>query len=171
MSTPYIGEIRLFAGNFAPSGWAMCDGSLLSIAANQSLYQLIGTTYGGDGTSTFALPDLRSRVPVHQGAGSSGTTYSLGEAFGVEAVTLSTSEIPSHSHVPQASAAAGTSPDPSGQVWAASTAVQQFASPGATVAMAPAIQPAGAGQAHDNMLPFVALTFIIALQGTYPTQA
>ncbi len=169
MSNPYVGEIRMFAGNFAPVGWALCDGSLLSIATYQFLFQLIGTAYGGDGVSTFALPDLRGRVPVHQWPGVS--PYTLGETFGVEAVTLSTSEIPSHSHVPQASAEAGTSSDPSGQVWAASTAVQQFAGPGSTVAMAPAIQAAGAGQPHDNMLPFVALTFIIALDGNYPAQA
>lgn len=170
MSNPYIGEIRLFAGNFAPTGWALCDGSLLSIAQNQPLYQLIGTTYGSDAINNFALPDLRGRVPVHQGQGAGLSAYVLGQTFGVEAVTLTTPEIPSHSHVPQASAEAGTSPNPTGQVWAASTAVRQFAAPGPAAAMAAAIGAAGGDQPHDNVPPYVAVSFIISLVGNFPSQ-
>src|SRR5213075_1703642 len=98
MAQPYVGEIRMFAGNFAPAGWMFCDGQLLPISENETLFQLIGTTYGGDGESTFALPDLRGRIPIHQGTGTDGTTYTLAEAGGVESVTLTTNQIPSHTH-------------------------------------------------------------------------
>src|SRR6201999_4560318 len=116
MSSPYIGEIRMFGGNFAPAGWAFCNGALLPISENDVLFNLIGTTYGGDGQNTFALPDLQSRVPVHQGT-LAGQTYTLGQTGGSESVTLTTSQIPSHSHVPQANNAAGTSTSPQNSVW------------------------------------------------------
>src|SRR3954452_12710405 len=116
MSDPYIGEIRMFGGNFAPVGWAFCDGQLLPIAENDALFNLIGTTYGGDGQETFALPNLQSRVPIHVGPG-----FSLGQAAGVETVTLTTSQIPAHSHVPQVNAGSGTKASPQNNVWAGSS--------------------------------------------------
>src|ERR1700757_2169256 len=115
MSSPFIGEIRMFAGNFAPVGWAFCNGALIPISENAALFNLIGTTYGGDGQTTFALPDLQSRVPIHVGPG-----FALGQSGGAESVTLTVSQIPAHSHVPQANSGAGSQATPSGGVWAAS---------------------------------------------------
>src|SRR6185295_13160222 len=116
MAQPYVGEIRLFAGNFPPVGWMFCDGQSLPISENETLFQLIGTTYGGDGESTFALPNLQSRVPVHMGTGSSGTSYQIGEQAGVESVTLTTQQIPSHSHAFLASTSTGTQSSPGGNM-------------------------------------------------------
>ena len=169
MSQSYIGEIRMFAGNFAPAGWALCAGQLLAISENDALFNLIGTTYGGDGQTTFALPDLRSRVPMHQGSG-----HVLGEMGGVEAVTLTTSQIPAHSHIAQASSA-GSATSPSGGVWANSPALQ-FApvspAPPPLVAMNAGVMAASGGsQPHDNMLPYLAINFIISLFGIYPSQS
>ncbi|HVG92023.1 MAG TPA: tail fiber protein, partial [Alphaproteobacteria bacterium] len=113
MSQPFIGEIRMFAGNFAPVGWAFCNGALIPIAENDALFNLIGTTYGGDGQNTFALPNLQSRIPVHVGPG-----FALGQSGGVESVTLTTSQIPAHSHVPTCNSGTGNLPDPTGGVWA-----------------------------------------------------
>src|SRR5512140_1141807 len=131
MSSPYIGEIRMFGGNFAPNGWMLCQGQLIPISENDALFNLIGTTYGGDGQSTFALPNLSSRVPNHAGTGG-GRTYVLGETGGVEQVTLTTAQIPVHSHVAQASSGAGGSGDPSGNVWAASNNLGQYVAGNAT---------------------------------------
>src|SRR5579871_211863 len=117
MGSPYVGEIRMFAGNFAPAGWALCQGQLLAISENEVLFNLIGTTYGGDGQNTFALPNLQSRVPIHQGT-VLGTPFTIGEVAGTETVTLTTQQIPAHSHVPQGSNAAGTQASPAGGVWA-----------------------------------------------------
>jgi microcystin-dependent protein len=165
MSSPYVGEIRMFAGNFAPVGWALCNGSLVSIDENPTLYQLIGTTYGGDGTSNFALPDLRSRVPVHVGPG-----FSLGQAGGTESVTLTVNQIPAHSHVPQAYSGQGGSASPAGSVWGQST-LSTYDSGQPSAAMAPtAIGSAGGSQPHDNMLPFTVINFIISLYGIFPSQ-
>ena len=167
MSSPYIGEIRLFPGNFAPQGWAFCDGSLLSIAANTALFQLIGTTYGGDGQSTFALPDLRSRTPIHQGQGSI-----VGQLSGTETVTLTVAQVPAHSHVAQAAANASGNPDdsPANNFWSGWTG-GQFSAQAPSVSMnAAALGAAGGSQPHDNMVPFLAINFIIALQGIFPTQ-
>lgn len=173
MSTPYIGEIRMFAGNFAPAGWAFCDGSLVSISENDTLFTLLGTTYGGDGQNTFALPDLRGRSPLHMGRGPrSTTTYTLGETGGVETVTLSTQQIPQHTHRPQASVAAATGTSPAGAVWAASTA-PAFVPPSvtpSTALAADAVGPAGGSQPHENRHPVLAVSFIIALFGLYPQQ-
>src|SRR5687768_13401698 len=119
MAQPYVGEIRMFRGNFAPAGWLFCDGQLLPISENETLFQLIGTTYGGDGQETFGLPDLRGRVPIHQGLGPDGTTYNLGEMAGVEAVTLTTQQIPIHSHRAMGSSDTGNQPTPTNGVWAA----------------------------------------------------
>jgi microcystin-dependent protein len=166
MSDPFIGEIRMFGGNFAPAGWAFCNGQLLSIAENDALFTLIGTTYGGDGQNTFALPDLRSRIPLHQGNG-----HVIGEMGGSEAVTLTVNQLPSHSHVPQASNA-GASTSPGGNVWANSAALQFAPSNSSLQPMNPnVLGTAGGSQPHDNMLPFQAVSFIISLFGIYPSQS
>src|SRR5947209_3282458 len=124
MSQPYVGQILIFGCNFAPAGWALCQGQLLAISENQTLFQLIGTTYGGDGQSTFGLPDLRSRLPVHMGTGRTGTTYTIGEAAGAESVTLTANQIPVHTHVPLASSSPGNRANPAGAYWAKSAAGQ-----------------------------------------------
>jgi microcystin-dependent protein len=165
MSSPFIGEIRMFGGNFAPAGWAFCNGALMAIDQNDALFNLIGTTYGGDGQSTFALPDLQSRVPVHVGPG-----FALGQSGGVETVTLTTSQIPAHSHVPQANSSPGTQSSPAGGVWAQST-LGQFSSPPPSVTMAAAaLGQAGGSQPHDNMVPFLVVNFILSLFGIFPSQ-
>ena len=167
MSEPYIGEIRIFAGNFAPVNWAFCDGSLIAISQNSTLFNLIGTTYGGDGINTFALPDLRSRSPVHQGNG-----YVIGQSGGVESVTLTTNQIPAHTHVPQASTGANGPPvnSPANNVWSGWTGAQ-FSSQAPTLTLDPsAVGLNGGSQPHDNMAPFQVITFIIALYGVYPSQ-
>ncbi|HET7749363.1 MAG TPA: tail fiber protein [Terriglobales bacterium] len=170
MSQPFIGEIRMFAGNFAPVGWAFCNGALIPIAENDALFNLIGTTYGGDGQNTFALPNLQSRIPVHVGPG-----FALGQSGGVESVTLTTSQIPAHSHVPQAfnSPPPGNSNDPTNNVWASSTTGSVYVSgTPANVAMSPdAIAPSGGSQPHDNMVPFLVINFILSLFGVFPSQA
>ncbi len=168
MSSPFIGEIRMFGGNFAPVGWAFCDGALMAIAQNDALFNLIGTTYGGDGQTTFALPNLQSRVPVHVGPG-----FALGQAGGAESVTLTTSQIPAHSHVPQASTSSTSPPNVSGpanNVWAQSTLNNySAAAPGSNMDPA-AIGPAGGSQPHDNMVPFLVINFILSLFGVFPSQ-
>lgn len=158
----------MFAGNFAPAGWALCNGALVPISENETLFNLIGTTYGGDGQTTFALPDLRSRVPVHVGSG-----FALGQSGGAETVTLTTQQIPAHSHVPQANGGNGNQPDPTNGYWAQST-LNQFSNnvAGGTVAMAPAaVGSTGGSQPHDNMLPFLAINFIVSLFGVFPSQS
>ena len=160
---PTLGEIRLWAGTAPPSGWFECAGGLLSIAANQALFSLLGTTYGGNGMTTFQLPDLRGRVPVHAG----GTTY-LGQAGGAERVTLTTSQIPGHTHTAYGSSAAATESSPAGAMWA--TAGRPQYGPAAQVAAAPT-HPTGGGQSHPNMPPYVAMSFIIAGVGIYPSWA
>jgi microcystin-dependent protein len=165
MSQPFVGEIRMFGGNFAPAGWAICDGSLLAISQNDVLFQLIGTTYGGDGQNTFALPDLRSRIPVHQGPG-----FVLGQSGGAETVTLTESQLPAHDHIPLASSAAGSSHDPTGNVWANWTG-SQYTDQAPNGLMSPAaVSLAGAAQSHDNMAPFLDINFIISLFGVFPSQ-
>lgn len=166
MSDPYVGEIRMFGGNFAPVGWALCQGQLLSIAENEALFQLIGTTYGGDGQSTFAVPNLASRLPVH-----AGPNFVLGEVGGEESVTLTTQQMPAHGHPVMASTAAGSQAGPAGNVLADSTAVALYSgnAPNESLA-APTVQPAGGNQPHDNMQPFLAINFIIALEGIFPSQ-
>jgi microcystin-dependent protein len=151
--------------NFAPQGWALCNGQILSIADNTVLFDLVGTTYGGDGQTTFALPDLRGRVPVHQGTG-----FSIGQTGGAEQVTLTTAELPAHSHGLRATAADGTSADPTSNVWAESDArTYSTATPNATM-HASTLGATGSGQAHSNVMPFVTLNFIIALEGIFPSQ-
>ena len=165
MSSPYIGEIRMFAGNFAPVGWALCQGQLVPISENDALFNLIGTTYGGDGVNTFALPNLQSRVPVHVGPG-----FALGQSGGAEQVTLTVSQIPAHTHVPQADANPGGQTSPAGNVWANSTNLP-YSQNAPTAAMDPsAIGSSGGSQPHDNMIPFTVINFIISLFGIFPSQ-
>jgi microcystin-dependent protein len=165
MAESYIGEVRMAGFNFAPQGWAFCDGSLLSIAEFSVLFNLIGTTYGGNGTTTFALPDLRGRIAFHQGNG-----YVIGESAGSETVTLTTSQIPAHSHPFNAQSGAGTQPSPSGGVWAKSS-LDQFStgSPSGEMA-ATSLQSSGGSQPHDNLPPFLVVNYIISLFGVYPSQ-
>jgi microcystin-dependent protein len=165
MATPYIGEIRMFAGNFAPVDWAFCNGQLIAISDNPALFNLIGTTYGGDGQNTFALPNLQSRIPVHQGAG-----FALAQQAGEETVTLTTQQIPGHTHAANASSTAGTQASPAGNVWAQSS-LNQYSNASPTLAMSPAALGNSAGsQPHDNMTPYLVVSFIIALFGVYPSQ-
>jgi len=168
MAQPYIGEIRMFAGNFAPAGWMFCDGQLLPISENETLFNLIGTTYGGDGQSTFGLPDLRGRLPVHQ-----GSPFVLAETGGVEEVTLTVQQIPSHNHVFQATTNPANSTAPANQltgITAAST-ITPYGTDAPLTQMAPvAIGPAGGSQPHSNFQPYLCVDFIISLFGIFPSQ-
>lgn len=190
MAQPFVGEIQLFAGNFAPVGWMFCEGQLLSTTEYQDLFYLIGTTYGGDGVESFALPDLRGRVPIHMGVSPAfGTTYQIGETGGVESVTLTVNQIPSHNHplrgsiaVPVRGDSPGNTSDPNGNAVAISTGKKFFTkTPSASGLMAPItvtpaggnpdlIGPAGGSQPHDNMQPYIAVSFIISLFGIFPSQ-
>jgi microcystin-dependent protein len=157
----------MFAGNFAPVGWALCQGQLLSIAENTTLFELIGTTYGGDGQSTFALPNLAGRLPVHMAA-----SFPLGQVGGQETVTLTSPQIPAHGHAVMASTAAGNQTSPAGNVLADSATVALYNGNAPNQSLAgQTVQPAGGGQPHDNMPPFLAINFIIALFGIFPSQS
>ena len=169
MAQPYVGEIRIFAGNFAPAGWMFCEGQLLPISENETLFQLIGTTYGGDGQSTFAVPDLRGRAPLHMGTGSSGQTFVIGENGGVEQVTLTTQQIPAHGHPMLASGDNAGTQTPAGNV-AARSSTDVFTNQFTPVNMAAsAIQPVGGSQPHENMQPYLAVNYIISLFGIFPS--
>jgi microcystin-dependent protein len=171
MAQPYVGEIRLFAGNFPPAGWMFCDGQTLPISENEVLFQLIGTTYGGDGQETFNLPNLQSRVPIHQGTGSSGATFIIGEQGGVESVTLTIPQIPIHTHAALCRAAASASvADPTNGTWTSSD-LPQYDPAAPTVGMGnPLIQSsvAGGSQPHENMIPYLCVNYIISLFGIFP---
>ncbi|RNB79529.1 phage tail protein [Brevibacillus fluminis] len=168
MSQPYVGEIRMFGGNFAPVDWMMCEGQLLPISQYQTLYSLIGTTYGGDGQSTFALPDLRGRVPIHSGNGAGGN-YTLGETGGVETVTLTVNQIPAHTHMPIASTKAGQN-TPAGSLWATlPLSAYQTDTTNLQPMNTSAIDPVGGSQPHENMMPYLSVNFIISLYGVYPS--
>ncbi len=169
---PYVGEIRMFAGNFPPNGWMFCEGQTLPISENDVLFQLIGTTYGGDGQETFNLPNLASRVPIHMGTGPDGTTYQLGEMAGAEQVTLATTQIPAHTHPLTASASAGNSPNPQNNVVSQTdgTISLYIADPPGAAMNAGAISPAGGSQPHENCQPFLCINFIISLFGVFPSQ-
>jgi len=171
MSQPFIGEIRMFGGNFAPAGWAFCDGQLIPISENDALFTLIGTTYGGDGQETFALPNLQSRLPIHAGKGPSGITYQLAEMAGTEQETLTVQQIPSHTHAFLGSTTAATLTSPKDSVVATSAQVAYLTIATASVAMnANAITPAGGSQPHENCQPFLCINFIISLFGIFPRQ-
>jgi microcystin-dependent protein len=171
MSQPFIGEIRMFAGNFAPVGWSFCNGAIIPIDQNDALFNLIGTTYGGDGQTTFALPNLQSRVPIHVGPG-----FALGQSGGAESVTLTTSQIPAHSHVPLGNATAAGN-NPTGGVMATQSPVGQapaayINAPTGTQPLSPsAVGSARGSQPHDNMIPFLVINFIISLFGVFPSQS
>lgn len=170
MSAYYLGEIRIFAGTFAPVGWEFCRGQLLPISENDALYALIGTTYGGDGVTTFGLPDLQGRVPVHQGSGAAGlSARPLGQKAGTEQETLSTQQIPAHTHQLVASLVPATSGSPANLTWAA-TSAPSYAAGTTTNAMAPtAVGHTGGSQPHDNRVPSIGVSFIIATTGIFPT--
>jgi microcystin-dependent protein len=171
MSESYVGEIRIFAGNYAPQGWALCDGSLLAISEFSTLFNLIGTTYGGDGQSTFALPDLRSRVPVHSGSG-----FTLGQTGGTETVTITTSEIPAHSHAVIATTSEADNSDPTDRLPATHNyggdPVNGYKVPDINTVSVTATSTGNTGGSlpHSNIQPFVAVNFIISLFGVYPSQ-
>lgn len=170
MAVPYIGEIRLFAGNFAPAGWAFCNGAVLAIAENEVLFNLIGTTYGGDGQSTFALPNLQSRVPIHQGQGTGLSNYLLAETGGVEQVTLTVQQIPLHNHGAGCKNGAGDSAAPANSVPAANTTALAYgAIPPQQNMNATIIGAAGGSQPHENVQPFLCVSFIISLFGVFPS--
>jgi microcystin-dependent protein len=164
MSNPFIGEIRMFGGNFAPAGWAFCEGQLIPISENDALFTLIGTTYGGDGQETFALPDLRGRLPIHQ-----GNSFTLGQQGGVEEVTLTTQQIPSHTHALVGATGNGSQGNPAANFLASSTIVKLYGSETPDTAMAASsIGPAGGSQPHTNFQPYLCISFIISLFGIFP---
>jgi microcystin-dependent protein len=160
----------MFGGNFAPAGWMFCDGQLLPISENETLFQLIGTTYGGDGQSTFGLPNLQSRVPIHMGTGKNGLTYQLAEVAGTEQETLSVQQIPLHNHAFLGSSAAATLTSPQNGVVGTSAQVDYLTIAQASVAMnSNAISPVGGSQPHENSQPFLCVNFIISLFGIFPS--
>jgi microcystin-dependent protein len=172
MAEPYLGEIRMFGGNFAPNGWALCNGQLLSISQNTALFSLLGTTYGGDGVSNFALPNLQGRVPIHAGQGAGLSPYTQGQSSGSENVTLIVNQMPVHNHAVSAvTGTQGTTSHPNGQFLASSGAATIYNNSSPDSAMSPAmIQNAGGNQPHSNIQPYLCVTFIIAMQGIYPSR-
>lgn len=167
---PYIGEIRMFAGNFPPAGWAFCNGAPMPISENDALFVVLGTIYGGDGQSTFNLPDLRGRLPVHQGTGPGLSPYTIGEAAGVESVTLTTNQIPVHSHALVATISSANDANPANNLLAQSGTFDPYQALGATTAMnASSIGPVGGSQPHTNFQPYLCINFIISLFGIFPS--
>jgi microcystin-dependent protein len=167
MAQPYVGEIRMFAGNFAPAGWMFCEGQLLPISENETLFQLIGTTYGGDGESTFALPDLRGRIPIHQGNG-----FILAETGGAEEITLTVSQIPAHSHPALATVNLASSNSPTNNLVAANNVfgVFPYGSDAPRTNLIPSsVSPVGGSQPHTNFQPYLCVNFIISLFGIFPS--
>jgi len=173
MADPFLAEVRIFAGSFAPAGWAFCNGQILPIAQNTALFSLIGTTYGGNGVSTFALPDLRGRAPIQQGQGPGLSPHDLGEMGGVESVPLLATEMPVHAHTVSASPGNGVSDAPAGRyLGRAPAAIPQYgAVPGDTTLAATAVGTVGGGAGHNNMQPYIAVNYIIALQGIFPPRS
>ncbi len=170
MAEPILAEIRLFAGNFAPRGWALCNGQLMSIAQNTALFSLLGTSYGGDGKVTFALPDLQGRVPIGQGSGAGLTPRVVGEEGGEPAVSLIMTEIPMHTHVANCSSQQ-TANQPEGAYWGSTgRGANAYAATPATNLSPFAAQPAGGSQPHNNMQPYLGMTFIIAMEGIFPSR-
>jgi microcystin-dependent protein len=172
MAQPFVGEIRMFAGNFPPVGWMFCEGQLLPISENDVLFQLIGTMYGGDGESTFGLPNLQSRIPMHFGTGPDGVNYQQAEAAGVESVTLTINQIPQHTHPLMVSTDPGTGTNPAGAVAGALSPVSVYkanVTPPNVPMNASSVTPVGGSQPHDNMQPFLCINHIISLFGLYPS--
>ena len=171
MSDPFVGEIRMVGFNFAPVGWAFCDGQLVPISENDVLFTLIGTTYGGDGQQTFALPDLRSRIPIHAGQGSGlPSNRVLGQTGGTESVTLTTQQIPVHNHPAQAKTESGNQGNPGNGVWASSGQSVYGTGAGSLAMKSTIIANSGGNQPHDNMMPYLTVSFIISLYGIFPSQ-
>jgi microcystin-dependent protein len=170
MSNPFVGEIRMFGGNFAPVNWAFCNGQLVPISQNDTLFALIGTIYGGDGINTFGLPNLQGRVPMHQGSSGLGT-HVMGEVSGSESVTITTNTYPAHTHSFAVSSAPGALPAPGNNVLAASPTMAAFTNQAPNVSLnSAALTPSGNSQPHDNMQPFLCINFIISLYGIFPSQ-
>jgi len=165
MSEPFLAEVRMFGFNFAPRGWAFCDGQIMPINQNQSLYSLLGTVYGGDGRTTFGLPGLRSRTPIHKSG-----SHALGQKTGAETVTLTAAQIAAHTHVVKASSSAGDQANPTGRVLASANVYRNPEAASATALRSGAVTNAGGGQAHNNMQPYTTLTFCIALRGLFPSR-
>ncbi|TFI58327.1 phage tail protein [Sphingomonas parva] len=171
MAQPYVGEIRMFAGNFAPVGWMKCDGQLIPISENETLFQLIGTTYGGDGQATFALPNLQSRVPLHMGTGPDGVAYPISQQAGTESVTLTAQQIPVHNHALLVSTDSAGELSPDGSLPGNSISVDLYRQGAPVTAMSPqAITPVGGSQPHENCQPFLCVNYIISLFGIFPSQ-
>lgn len=171
MSEPFVGEIRMFGGNFAPRGWAFCAGQLLAVSQNDALFSLLGTIYGGDGRTTFGLPDMRGRIPLHAGSGPGLSPRRLGAKSGNENVTLTTNQLASHSHDLNANTAAATGSAPQGKVTAESSAPRIYAGQSQTQSLASgAIGHSGGSQPHANLMPTLCVNFIIALFGIYPSR-
>jgi len=171
MSEPFVGEVRMFAGNFAPRGWAFCDGQLLAVSQNDALFSLLGTVYGGDGRTTFGLPDLRGRIPIHAGNGPGLSPRRLGAKDGVEKVTLTVNQLPSHRHQINASTTAATANNPTSALVGESPTVDAFseATPSQNMS-SQAITHVGGSRSHTNIMPFLCINFIVALFGIYPSR-
>ena len=172
MSEPYVGEIRMFAGNFAPQGWAFCEGQLMAVSQNDALFSLLGTIYGGDGRTTFGLPDLRGRLPIHQGSGPGLSPRPIGSKSGVESVVPSANQLPSHTHPLMASTLPGSDSSPAGGVPGASPSIDLYVEEAPTVSLhGNAISSTGGNQSHTNLQPALCIRFIIALFGIYPSRS
>ena len=174
MSEPFVGEIRMFAGNFAPQGWAFCDGQLLAVSQNDALFSLLGTIYGGDGRTTFGLPDLRGRIPLHAGSGPGLSPRRLGASGGAENVTLTANQMPSHTHDFRAVSEGGTDQSPQGGTFATVTAGNPYRTPQSglpfTSLNSGSVSSIGGSRSHTNLMPFLCINFIIALFGIYPSR-
>ena len=173
MSEPFIGEIRMFAGNFAPRSWALCDGQLLAVSQNDALFSLFGTIYGGDGRTTFGLPDLRGRIPIHAGNGPGLSQRQLGQKLGVENVTLTTNQLAAHTHSFSASQDTASSNNPQGNVLANAATTNIYGNGGSSDANldTQAVTNTGGGQTHTNVMPSLCVNFIVALLGIYPSRS
>jgi microcystin-dependent protein len=171
MGEPFVGEIRMFGGNFAPAGWAFCDGQLMPISENETLFNLIGTTYGGDGQETFAMPDLQGRLPIHAGTGPFGITYQLGEKDGVESVTLTVNQIAAHTHPMLASTGPGSANSPEGNLTGEQATISLYIQDNAASPLSPnSVGSTGGSQPHSNFQPYLCINFIISLFGVFPSQ-
>ena len=172
MSEPFVGEIRMFAGNFAPRGWAFCDGQLMAVSQNDALFSLLGTIYGGDGRTSFGLPDLRGRIPVHAGQGPGLSSRRLGEKGGAEAVTVTVAQLPTHNHTMQISTEIAGRSAPQDNVLGSSTNIDFYTGDAPDQTMSSSVvSPVGGSRSHSNLMPFLCVNFIIALFGIYPSRA